>query len=304
MTDFVSALNNLGALQQSLSQYVVTPLTNFGVAGFMFDIQGEARAELTNEITDHYTEDNSVIQDHIAVKPKRITLRNYIGELVYEPNNTVAQAGATMAAKLTTLSGFLPQLSDGALQAYNFYQQAAAGVLTTSQLTAQGSSTAANLYGLVKNLLSAQENKQQSSYQFFKALRDQRMLFSIQTPYEFMTNMAIENMVAIQEENTIYVSTFAITFKEMRFASTTNISGTLPATSVSNNTTPSRIGRCSLQAKRSIPVQQGSTTGQDVTTSRPSLNPPSLTDLSGFSLTTPPPPAGAIGKTVLQILGE
>ena len=58
--------------------YVLVP--NIGY--FIFDIDGTTTHTLESDITDHYTENNTAIQDHWALKPEKITLKNYQGELV------------------------------------------------------------------------------------------------------------------------------------------------------------------------------------------------------------------------------
>lgn len=221
MTALDSALQNINSLSTSLNQYVVTPLLAFGIGGFVFDIEGEARVELNNEITDHYVENNSVVQDHIAVKPKKITLRNYVGELTSPgvPSSNTSAVN-TVTQKLVQLGALVPALTAGAQQAQSIFQQSQNNSLTGGALVTAGAGTAANLYALVKNLISSQSNKQQAAYQYFKAMRDTRQIFSIQTPFEFMTNMAIESIVAVQPEDSLYISNFAITLKEIRVAAT------------------------------------------------------------------------------------
>lgn len=66
-----------------------------GIAGFLFDIRGEEVAELISEITDHYVEDNTAIQDQVALKPEMITVRGLVAELTnanyaYQPQNPPA----------------------------------------------------------------------------------------------------------------------------------------------------------------------------------------------------------------------
>ncbi len=41
------------------------------IGAFVFDYAGEVSSELHADITDHYTEDNTVVQDHIALNPIR-----------------------------------------------------------------------------------------------------------------------------------------------------------------------------------------------------------------------------------------
>lgn len=52
-----------------------------GIAGFLFDIPGDEWIELESEITDHYTEANTAVQDNIALRPERVTLRGIVAEL-------------------------------------------------------------------------------------------------------------------------------------------------------------------------------------------------------------------------------
>lgn len=52
-----------------------------GVAGFLFDYDAEQFIELLSEITDNPVEDNTTLQDNIALLPERITLRGLIAEL-------------------------------------------------------------------------------------------------------------------------------------------------------------------------------------------------------------------------------
>ncbi len=208
-------VDTLDSLISDFSSYIVAPLNAFGLGGFLFDVQAESMANLSAEITDHYTEDNNAVQDHIAIRPKRITLRGYVGELVVN-NGQVVEPSTTEALtqKLTDISAYLPLLSAAATQIQQTIQAPSA-----SSLTLQG---AANIYGAVVNLLPATGSgqKQQNAYTYFQSLMNQKILMGVQTPWEFITNMAIESIVAIQDENTTFISDFAITLKQMRFAQT------------------------------------------------------------------------------------
>ena len=206
--------DTLDALTAEFQNYVVAPLNAFGLGGFLFDAEGESTARLNAEITDHYTEDNRAVQDHIAIHPTRITLKGYVGEIVYTQPGQDQSFLQTAVQKLTTISAFLPVLSAGATQA-----QAAISSPTTSNLTL---SDASNIYGLVKNLLGAigDEARQQNAYQYFKSLMSQGVLMGIQTPWEFLTNMAIESIVAVQGEQSKYITDFSVTLKQIRIAKT------------------------------------------------------------------------------------
>lgn len=210
--------NDLDLLTASLQNYVVSPLNAFGLGGFVFDLEGESKTDLESEITDHYTEDNKATQDHIARRPKVITLKGYVGELVYSGNQP---NGATplqnVVQKLTEVAGFLPTVSAATTQVQNLFSSTTAGF-------SDSVSDAANLYGLVQNVLGATGDmaKQQNAYSYFASLWSQGILLGVQTPWEFLTNMAVIRVTAIQDERTKYMTDFSITLKQMRFAQTSS----------------------------------------------------------------------------------
>lgn len=203
-------------VQTALGQYIVTPANAFGLAGFIFGVEGASIVNINADITDHYAEDNSVIQDHIAVKPKRFVLKQYIGELADFQNDSNPSVVQSVVQKLTTLSNTLPALASGTKQVLGFF--GGDFPITASSLTQPALlQSASSLFATVKNLIQ-QPTKQSAAYMYFKALMQQKILVSVQTPFEFMANMAIESIVAIQPEETKQISDFTITLKEMRFA--------------------------------------------------------------------------------------
>lgn len=240
--------NDLQLLTDSFSKFIVTPLNEFGIGGFVFDNEGDTTLNLVAEITDHYTEDNKSIQDHIAIKPKRLTLKGYVGELVYySPQN---DGGFIQKAvqKLTTISSFLPQLSAAATQATALIQKARDGNLSLDNVSLESVNKILDLWGLAKNL-GANDSKQQRAYMYFKALYEQKILSSIQTPYEFLSNMAIESIIALQDERSKYVTDFTITFKQIRTVDIVSVEGSQSGRGVSGSPTPLPQGRNVEQAQ-------------------------------------------------------
>ena len=114
--------NTISSIQTALKTYFVAPHNDFGLGGYVFTLQGEDTATLSSDITDHYTEDNKAVQDHIAIKPKRITLRGYVGELIYNASGQSPTILQTVTQKLTQLSAFLPALSASATQSAGCYR--------------------------------------------------------------------------------------------------------------------------------------------------------------------------------------
>lgn len=213
----------LSSIANSLNQYIVMPANAFGLGGLAFDVEGEGRNELNNEITDHYVEDNSTIQDHVGVRPVEITLKGYVGELVFEKNGNSVNLVQTLTQKLMTVGAYLPQLANAAGQAQQIISQgfssADIGNLSVSDIT----NTGTDLWSAVENLIPPSTN-QQRVYLYLQALANQKTLMSLQTPFAFYNNMVIKNVTAIQNEETKFMSIFSVTLKQVRFATTSTIS--------------------------------------------------------------------------------
>lgn len=233
----------------------------FGLGGFLFGIDGEDEVALMSEITDHYAEDNSVLNDNIALKPKRFTLRSYVGEQQVLTNSSQPSILQQVAQKLTVVTSMLPAVSAAESQVGALV---AGGVssLNFNSLVSSG----ANIYAMVKNLITPTTG-QAAAYAYFQALYKMKILMSVQTPYEFITNMAIESIIARQDEETKNMSHFIIVLKEFRIAQT------LVQAKVASGST----------ALQSQPTQQlGNITGVNPAT--PNLSPaPAVTAAPGFA---------------------
>lgn len=268
-----NVLENVVSISDSLNKYVVAPSAAFGVAGFVFDVEGDTNVTHQADITDHYVEDNSAVQDHIAIKPKKITLRNYVGELVYYGERGSDAPLRKLAQKLTTLTAYLPVLTQGAQQVKDILDDAKSGESDFNGVV----SDLANLWSLTKSMIPAQQ-KQAQAYEFFKALHEKKVLSSVQTPYGLMTNMAIDSISVVQEEGSKYISTFTLVFKEIRSVSTQTVSFD----------EEDFQGRAGLQIQSQ--AQQGIMKGLD-----PSSLPKSLPALNKFAM-----PLGTIQRMVTQ----
>jgi len=199
-----------------------SPSLNPPPKSFLFDYEGEQTTELTSDVTDHFIEDNTAIQDQIALKPVRVTTKGFVSEL-----NDIApaflQALKSVAQKLTVINSYVPGTSATAQLAYNqafqAYQTAisvansavAAWNSITGNLPQQvfsGNETGVNLF--------PNQTKQQLAFSTFYGYWISRTLFTIQTPWATHNNMVIERLHPIQSEDTQMYSTFEITFKQIR----------------------------------------------------------------------------------------
>ena len=201
------------------------------VPSFLFHINGTDQVALSSDITDHYIEDNTAINDHITFRPEIVTVQGYIGEL----NNVtpeILQPVRLAAEKLTIINAFTPSLSLTALRAYNIAEQlyrtannaadaavAAWNSISNSQFgTTRGQLNEIGSNGLVTD--NGNQTKQQKAFQQLYGYYKKGTLFKVQTPWAVFDNMVIQNMVAIQDEETTSVSDFKLEFKMIRFAST------------------------------------------------------------------------------------
>ena len=236
-------LSSITSNVQSASNIIlVTPNKNIGIVAqdtadesFLFHILGDETATLQSEITDHFVENNSAIQDQIALKPEMITTNGFIGEL----NNVTPPALEPLKAaadKLSLISPFVPSLSSSAMIAYNQALQA----YQTADAAAQALVSAfTSLSGLGQG-----QTKQQAAFNKFYAWWKNRQLFTVQTPWCIFKDMAILSLRATQAEDTRMITDFEISFKQMRFAQ-----------SVTTSRKPTSQGRRAAQA--SDVVNQG-----------------------------------------------
>ena len=198
-----------------VNKFVVSPVVGLGIAGFAFDIFEEHKVDLQSDITDHYVEDNSAIQDQIANKPLKFTLRGFVGELIDEradPKSEIQE----ITEKLTIINSYIPVVTGAARQVNNLIQNR--NTNTTAQNLEDGIGTGVDLYKSFKEL-NPPDSRQAKAYNFFKALRDAKQLVGVDTPFGFVRDMAIENLVAVQGDNA-YITDFSITLKQIRTATT------------------------------------------------------------------------------------
>lgn len=196
----------------------------------LFNYEAEQSVSLSSDVTDHYIEDNTAIQDQVALKPETITTSGFIGEL-----NDVAPAALiplqTVAEKLVAIGAYAPQISETAAIAYakafQLYQVgsslANSAVSSWASLTGGGAQTVINgatTQQDITNQTNKSQTKQQIYFQQFYGYWKNRTLFKVQTPWAVFQDMIIQSLRAVQDAETRMITDFEITFKLMRFAST------------------------------------------------------------------------------------
>ena len=205
--------NSIEKISSSLDQYIVRPSESFGLSGFVFDVEGETKIQQSSNITDNYVEDNSTVQDHIAVAPLTIQLTRYVGELVDRRDTEVAKLSSAVDEKLTKFAPFAPNLTNSAYLIKNKAEELVENVKRVTN-------DVSNLFSLFENLNPSATKKQQA-FIYFSALQEKGVLISVQTPFSYYENMAIESLIATEDEESKDIATFSMTLKQIRFASVT-----------------------------------------------------------------------------------
>ncbi len=214
-----SPANTIGYQPQNTVGQPVNP------PALIFHYEGEQSVLLESDITDHYVENNSTIQDQIALRPETITTHGFIGELTDAPPNSVLAALQIAANSLQLVNGFVPQLTQTAQESYN---QALFAYNTAKNLVNAASSAFSSIAGksgeavigsgVLSNTALPNQGKQQIYFQQFYQYYNTRTLFTVQTPWAVFQNMAIKTLRAIQDAETNTITDFEITFKSIRFA--------------------------------------------------------------------------------------
>lgn len=244
----LSQLSQAGNTAVTLSNLIlVTPQQNVGIQPqnapsyeknteeqaptLLFNYNGEESVQIDTDITDHYIENNSAIQDQISLKPIMYTVEGFVGEL----NDIVPKALAPLkiaADKLTTIPGYVPGLSETALLAYTnalqAYQVAKAvknnAVSAWSSINGGGGASIINGGGIQNK---PNQTQQQIYFQQLASYIANRTLFTVQTPWAIFQDMAITSFKAVQSGETRMITDFKITFKMLRFATTQLVGNTL-----------------------------------------------------------------------------
>jgi hypothetical protein len=214
--------------QNALSVVLVRPQKDEGMGGFLFDLKGREGINLQSDITDHYIEDNTAVNDHIALKPETYTVNGFVGEL---KDIRVAAAsyigdeyrlkgtgdlyeGGFYTDRLQSLGPFAPEITSTARALYN-------NVERLYGIYEAANKTAVNTWGKFKDIADGTElTEQQKAFKFFYAQWQARAVFTVQTAWHTFEYMAIQTLTAEQEEESNVITDFNITFKKLRYTGT------------------------------------------------------------------------------------
>lgn len=198
------------------SAVIAGPANSKGISGFEFDIPSGENVTLTSDITDHWTENNSFVNDHIVNKPIRITLKGFVGELTFKPATGLSGVLRTVATRLSQLSGFLGNYSPG------FVQKLGSIVTQTDRALASIDEKISTAENVVSFLTSpsfgppSHTTKQSKAFVKLESLWSNKTIVTVQTPWRYYPSMVIETVSFDQDEQFSERSDISVTLKEFR----------------------------------------------------------------------------------------
>ena len=207
--------NQNGPIVNKLNTNVTIPQPN-GLTGalykpstILFNFVGEEVIDLESDITDHYTENNSPLNDNIALRPEIFRTSGFIGELndIFPLGTTAVQI---IQSKLQAISAYAPSLSATALVVIN---EAILAYEIANSLVASVQSLINTTQTTINGVNVQVQTQQQVYFMRFYQYWLNRTLFTVQTPWAIFNNMVIKNLRAIQDRETQMITDFEITFK-------------------------------------------------------------------------------------------
>lgn len=203
-----------------------------------FDTVTDDTLNFQSQITDNYVENNTAVQDNIALAPITITMNGLCGEKVYTlsdalkaEEDVIKQYNETNRKrelelrnqKLGAIEAYLPKFSNSTAKAQNLYHFAKAAVkkaltvIGTYKSSYQINSQFTQYSGLSSNI---KDSKIRECATYLKDAWQSRKAFIARTPFGVFNNMYIQS-VTFQQGNENYKADLSITLKQIRFSDVT-----------------------------------------------------------------------------------
>lgn len=191
-----------------------------GIAGFKFHVPQTESVRFESEVTDHYTDTNSAIQDHIARKPVTITVSGLVGDYFYSVNQ-IEDFLALITPTITLVKELIPQFTPIIKFLKNRKASENYEINEKGQIVKSTEKTQFNgfdLFSLFQSLYKI-KSAQARAFIFFEALWKSRATFSVETTWKRYDNMVV---VSIQpkRDNNADITEFTATFKQINTTQT------------------------------------------------------------------------------------
>lgn len=133
---------------------IVNILSTTGIAGFKFHVPETEQIQFENEITDHYIETGSAIQDHIAQRPIIITLTGLVGDYFYSVNK-IEDMLALVTPTVSLVKEFVPEFSKITKQVKNAKYSYEASLNTSVINEIKSNINGTSSLGVIKDTINA-----------------------------------------------------------------------------------------------------------------------------------------------------
>lgn len=209
---FANYSKQINQITQNLNTYVLSPLQQLGIAGFVFDKIISSNVRTATHYTNNYVEQGAFITDHSITEPKKITITGYVGEKVYsqqESRNTINK----ILQKLPIIVSAVPKLTTGMQQLKNALDKD-----NKTEIDNVVNSTV-DFWNLVKGVIPP-SSKSGQAYVYFEALRQTNARLGLTEPDgSYHYNMVITSIEKVTREYTLDIVDFVIELQEWRLAS-------------------------------------------------------------------------------------
>lgn len=176
-----------------------------------FGICNNEGFDLSSQITNHYTEDNTVINDHWAINPTKFMMSGEIGDVIYTPPTKFVKAiESNITNVLTPLRLLSPTLDNYTKSLENVTQQVEANI-ERYRLIAEDALNRLKVYDTKPD-----GNNQTYVFKELERIMNDRQLVTIHTTYGVYNFMAITKVSMKQGGNTYSKSTLEVEMQQWR----------------------------------------------------------------------------------------
>lgn len=205
----------------NISEAIVSIFSNTGIAGFKFHVPESEQVKMQSEITDHYIDTGSAVQDHIARRPVVITLRGYQGEYYYTVH-PIENMISKVVPVMSLVKQFKPKLAPVTERIKKRREEQ-----PLIQLSKDGKKytktyenkifdkefNSIDLFKLFQDLYKL-KSAQTCAFYFFQALWESEALFSVETRWKRYDNMIIQDVTPLGDNNAD-ITDFSVSFKQI-----------------------------------------------------------------------------------------
>lgn len=201
---------------------IVNVLGATGIAGFKFHIPETELVKMEAQVTDHYVDTNSAVQDHIALRPVEITLTGLVGDYFYSVNQ-IEDFLANVTPAISLVKEYMPKLAPATMYIKSKFNKSTTAPKVDKNRIINGEASlnthtynAMDLFSLFQELYKL-KSAQTRAFFFFEAMWKARATFTVETTWKRYDNMTITSLQPTRDENAD-ITNFTITFKQLSFA--------------------------------------------------------------------------------------